>query len=165
MANNPNFAGASSIIGQVSTASHPGRYHSDSSIRVLALWITFDVLVGSGTIVWSLLTSFGSSKPIQFFDLFEHGELLIVSVSITAGAIGSLIRSENTQSTKGIIFLCVAFLMLFFGVLGFASLGVGGKATNVVGFGLFSLAWYICSVIASLNCILNSGGKHANVAN
>jgi len=161
MTNHPNPAGSSSITGQVSTTPPPGRLHSENPIRVLALWMTFDVLVGSGTIVWSLLTSFGDGKPIHFFDLFEHGELLIVSVSITAGAIGSLIRSENTQSTKGIVFLCLAFLMLFFGVLGFASLGVSGKATNVVGFGLFSLIWYICSVITSLNCILIAEDKNA----
>jgi hypothetical protein len=123
-------------------------------IRAIVLWCTIDVLIGSGTIVWSVLTLFAGGKPIQFFDLFAHGELLIISALIAANAIGDLIRNEGISSTRSTILFCVTLLILLFGFLGFPSLGPGGEAVNIVGYGQFSLAWYFLSIITGLHCVI-----------
>jgi hypothetical protein len=151
MSNPISFPG---IAQQVPVATTRSRL--SKSIRILALWATFDVLVGSGTLLWSLLTSFGSAKPIRLFDLLANGELFIISVSITASAVGILIRNANMQRTIVIVSLCIAFAILFIGILSFASLGTGGRASNVNGYGMFSLIWYTVSIVASLNCIMIS---------
>ena len=128
-------------------------------VWILALWVTFDIVIGSATVISNVIALLGGVKPMQFFDIFAHGELLIISVSITASALGSLIlslvRGKNTKITRSVIFLCLAALMLIFGVFEYTFLlGVGGKASDPVRFGKFSLLWYFCSIITSLNCIL-----------
>jgi hypothetical protein len=147
-----NLGSSSGIVSQVAEATTQSRL--SKSIRTIVLWATFDVLVGSGTILWSLLTSFGSAKPIHLFDLLANGELFIISVSITASAVGMLIRSGKMQETRVIVSLCAAFAILFVGILAFASLGAGGRASNIDGYGMFSLIWYIVSIIVGLQCIL-----------
>ncbi len=157
MANPPNPVTPTGNPGQVGIANPPSRFHQ--VVWILALGGTFDVVIGSATVISNVIALLGGVKPIQFFDIFAHGELLIISVSITASALGSLIlcliRGKRTKITRSVVFLCLTALMLIFGVFEFTFLlGVGGKASDPVHFGEFSLIWYFCSIIVSLNCIL-----------
>ncbi len=123
----------------------------------LAVWFVFSGLVGSATILWSLLGAI-FVKPVQASDLLAHGELFIISVSITASAFGdflySLINHGHIKNTKNVFFACATFAMTVLSFLGFTSLGVGGKATNAGLYAGISIFLYIVSVIVSANCIL-----------
>jgi len=140
----------------VSTASTNPKERLKKSFRVILISLTFDVILGSCTVIWNYLSLFTDAIPIQFFDLFAHGELLIISVAITAGAIGTLLSSGKVSKddTRSLFFFCLSLLILVFTAGWFTSLGPAGKASNIQGFGQISLALYVVSIIISVNCRL-----------
>lgn len=120
--------------------------------KKLIIWTTFSVIIGSFPIILNLLILFAQNKPIYFFDLFAHGELLLISIAIAAGAMGDMIYCRRFERVRDIGSICICFIIILFSISWFASLGIGGKATNTVGFGLISLFLFIATIFVSGNC-------------
>jgi hypothetical protein len=120
--------------------------------KKLIIWTTFSVLIGSFPIILNLLILFAQNKPIYFFDLFAHGELLLISIAIAAGAMGDMIYSKRFERVRDIASICTCFIIILFSISWFASLGIGGKASNTVGFGIISIVLFIATVFVSGNC-------------
>lgn len=129
----------------------PGRL-----IRTLLICLTFDIFFGSCTLVWHYLISFTETSDINLFDLISHGELLIISVAITAGAISTLLSSGKVSkdNTRSLFFFCVGLLNLLVTSGWFTSLNPSSKISNIAGFEKMSIFLYIVSIAVSINCRL-----------
>ncbi len=120
--------------------------------KKLMVWSTFSVLIGSFPLILNMLILFTQNKPIAFFDLFSHGELLLISTAISGAAMGDMIYNRRFDRVRDVGFICICFVIILLAVSWFASLGIGGKATNIVGFGAISLVLFIATVLVSGNC-------------
>lgn len=120
--------------------------------KKLIIWTTFSVFIGSLPVILNMLILYTDSKPIHFFDLFAHGELLLISVAIAADAVGDMIYSKKFEEVKHILYLCICFVIISISISWFASLGIGGAATNTSGFGTVSLVLFVSTIFVSGNC-------------
>ncbi len=148
--------GSARIAGMASSAQETSNVSPiEISKRVkkkLIIWTTFSVVIGSLPIILNMLILFTNNKPIDFFDLFAHGELLLISIAIAADAIGDMIYSKRFENVKEISFICICFIVILISTSWFGSSGIGGKAPNTIGFGVISLVLFTTTVLVSGNC-------------
>lgn len=115
-------------------------------------WLIFNIFIATLPILLHIAILFGNAKPIMFFDLFSHGELLLISVATTADAMGELILKGKTKGFKNGLAIGMCIIISFFSISWFASLGIGGAVSNVQGFAVVSIVLFIVSVVVSANC-------------
>lgn len=140
-----------STVNSATVTSAKAKLSPKMKKKIIA-WVTFSIMISIFPLLLNIAYAFGNNKPIVFLELFAHGELLLISVGISADAIGDLISSGNIKSVTSIIVLCCCILILLFSASWFASLGIGGSAANKQGFGISSLILFFTTLILSGIC-------------
>jgi hypothetical protein len=149
--NNPTSVTATTTGTAVTNAVDP-KEASRKVRKKLIIWTTFSVIIGSLPIMLNMMILFSNNKPIAFFDLFAHGELLLISVAIAADAVGDMIYGKKFERVRDVTCICVCFLIIIFAVSWFGSLGIGGRTANISGFGLISLGLFATTIFVSGMC-------------
>ena len=65
---------------------------------------------------------------------------------------GDMIYCKRFERVRDIASICICFIIILFSISRFASLGIGGKASNTIGFGIISIVLFIATVFVSGNC-------------
>jgi hypothetical protein len=131
--------------------------------KKLIIWTTFSVLIGSLPVVLNMMILFSNNKPVAFFDLFAHGELLLISVAIAADAIGDMIYCKRFERARDVACICGCFLIVCFAISWFGSLGIGGKTSNISGFGISSLGVFLATIVISGICKVRTEASDVHV--
>jgi hypothetical protein len=114
-------------------------------------WFAFNIFIAILPIIAHLAKLFNEGQNISFFDLFSHGELLLISVAITADAIGELVLKGKTKGRYAAYFY-LGVMFAFGSGTWFATLGIDGAASQVErSFAILSIALFFGSVFAA-NC-------------
>ena len=83
-------------------------------LEYLIRWIIFSVVIALLPLLFNLLRNIGRGENIGFVRLFSHGELLLVSAAISAGALGQLFGVGSSLSIIKILAggSCVTIVMV-----------------------------------------------------
>lgn len=134
----------------------------------LLRWITFGVIISLVPILLVYLDLLFEKKPITIENLIGHGELIVITWVLTAGALGELIGSPAAHPFAKILFGCIAVIVIivavyFFGVVAHAEilatnataapakLAAEQKVATIVSYSVWFFAF---SLVPSAICIL-----------
>ena len=160
--NNP-ISVTTTTVGTTLTNAVDPKEASRKVRKKLIIWTTFSVIMGSLPIVLNMMILFSNNKPIAFFNLFAHGELLLISVAIAADAVGDMIYGKKFERVRDVTCICICFLIIIFSVSWFGSLGIGGQTANISGFGLISLGLFVATIIISGMCKVRTEETNVHV--
>lgn len=125
-------------------------------IESLVRWVIFSVIVALLPLGFNLLRDIGRGRGVSFVRLFSHGELLLVSAAISAGALGQLFGVRESLSIAKVISGGACVVILTLASLWFADISGAGDSkpsldTKAICKG--SMIIFACTVIASCCCV------------
>lgn len=124
----------------------------------LLSWVIFSVLLALIPIIFSAFPKKLRGYSVEFAQLIENGELLIVSAALCAGAVGELINSISKYSSYNIVVTGSTILLLFISAMAYAAIDsarydIYRSQLDSVLISRVSLLIFCLSVISSGACI------------
>ncbi len=126
--------------------------------RKLFNWFIFTVIIGLMPITISIIFGNFDHKLSDVFNLFIHGELLIICFALAADAMGDLV--SNKKMDKGIGYVLFGLCIVWFTLSGFVFAGLTIVASYVdvekyidkQDVGIFSIYMLIATLLTSMSC-------------
>ena len=124
----------------------------------LLSWAMFSVLLALIPIFFSALQRLIRGHSFKASELIENGELLIVSATLSAGAVGELVNGISKYSIFSTIVLGSTIILLIVSAMAFATIVTARYDTEKVqlnyrAISIMSIVLFSLSVVSSGSCI------------
>jgi hypothetical protein len=134
------------------------KWREDPVVEKLTVWVIFGVIVTLTPFIFSILQSVGGKHGFSVNTILGTGQLLLVSVAITAAAFGELVVINVSESQRlfrtlamGSAVIVVIVSSLWFG--GISSSIDEGKPPDPAIISLGSILVYVWALISSAWCL------------
>ncbi|MEN8219826.1 MAG: hypothetical protein ABFS56_26450 [Pseudomonadota bacterium] len=127
---------------------------TQKSKYLLTRWIIFSVVFALLPFLFKILSEISRGHEISLEMLFGRGELLLVSVTLCAVAVGELFEITPIQSIATLIAGGSAIIIIAITSFYYANISVGGEDLKIDMVIWMSISLFLCSVVVSSACII-----------
>ncbi|MEM6635548.1 MAG: hypothetical protein AAF667_06615 [Pseudomonadota bacterium] len=125
----------------------------------LSRWLIFSVAISLVPLIFAAISLASRGSSVELIAVIGNGELLIISTSMCAAAVGELFGAGQKYKYVQVILGGLAVLLLMLSALNFADIAaVRAAGSNVVSEVLrsTSIVIFLASVVVSCGCIVVS---------
>lgn len=122
--------------------------------KKVLLWLAFSVIFALGPIFINsviLRVHNAAANDIDWWQLFDQGELFLISGALCADAVGRM-WAQKAQSSYLSIFCLIACLFVLFTTS--IEFGVGAESGRLASLRVDSLVWFGIAIMAGLGAVL-----------
>jgi len=109
-----------------------GRRRLSEILPILLRWGTFTVGISVMPVVFNALAAYTRGQPVRYVDLVANGELLLVSVAISAAAVGELAVGIGPWASGKVLLMAMSLFTSILAAWWFADVTAVARAHDPV---------------------------------